>query len=85
MSTLDEPDHAIIPRPAKIDVPEDVTEAIRVLIRWAGDDPEREGLSIRPSASRARGRNIARVIGGSGAIICRAPSKKSAAMTRSCC
>ena len=48
MSTLDEPDHAIIPRPAKIDVPEDVMEAIRVLIRWAGDDPTREGLVETP-------------------------------------
>ncbi len=48
MSTLDEPDHAILPRPSKIDVPEDVKEAIRTLIRWAGDDPEREGLIETP-------------------------------------
>ena len=27
---------------AKIAVPEDVAEAIRTLIRWAGDDPARE-------------------------------------------
>ena len=29
-------------------VPEDVQEAIRTLIRWAGDDPEREGLRDTP-------------------------------------
>jgi len=32
----------------KIDVPENVQEAIRTLIRWAGDDPEREGLFDTP-------------------------------------
>ena len=30
-------------------VPEDVQEAIRTLIRWAGDDPTREGLLDTPS------------------------------------
>jgi GTP cyclohydrolase I len=30
-------------------VPEDVQEAIRTLIRWAGDDPTREGLRDTPS------------------------------------
>ncbi|WOE76632.1 GTP cyclohydrolase I FolE [Parasphingorhabdus sp. SCSIO 66989] len=29
-------------------VPEDVQEAIRTLLRWAGDDPEREGLVDTP-------------------------------------
>jgi GTP cyclohydrolase I len=29
-------------------VPNDVQEAIRTLIRWAGDDPEREGLQDTP-------------------------------------
>ncbi len=32
----------------KIDVPEHVQDAIRTLIRWAGDDPEREGLLDTP-------------------------------------
>lgn len=32
----------------KPDVPEDVQEAIRTLIRWAGDNPEREGLVDTP-------------------------------------
>ncbi|MGD9810111.1 MAG: GTP cyclohydrolase I FolE [Sphingobium sp.] len=31
-----------------IEVPNDVAEAIRTLIRWAGDDPEREGLIDTP-------------------------------------
>lgn len=32
----------------KPDVPEDVQEAIRTLLRWAGDDPSREGLLDTP-------------------------------------
>jgi GTP cyclohydrolase I len=34
--------------PAKPAVPGEVEEAIRTLIRWAGDDPEREGLLDTP-------------------------------------
>jgi GTP cyclohydrolase IA len=32
----------------KLFVPEDVQDAIRTLIRWSGDDPEREGLRDTP-------------------------------------
>ncbi|MBO9602426.1 MAG: GTP cyclohydrolase I FolE [Novosphingobium sp.] len=32
----------------KIEVPDHVQEAIRTLIRWAGDDPDREGLLDTP-------------------------------------
>ncbi|MEE4209067.1 MAG: GTP cyclohydrolase I FolE [Parvularcula sp.] len=32
----------------KPDVPEEVQEAVRTLIRWAGDDPSREGLLDTP-------------------------------------
>ena len=35
--------------PAKPTVPDDVQDAIRVLIRWTGEDPEREGLVDTPS------------------------------------
>ena len=36
-------------RPApKIDVPVEVQEAVRTLLRWAGDDPDREGLLDTP-------------------------------------
>jgi GTP cyclohydrolase I len=34
---------------SKPPVPEDVQEAIRTLIRWTGEDPEREGLVDTPS------------------------------------
>ena len=36
------------PRPAKPEVPEEVQEAIRTLIRWSGEDPTREGLLETP-------------------------------------
>ena len=32
----------------KVAVPQEVAEAVRTLIRWAGDDPEREGLRDTP-------------------------------------
>ncbi len=35
--------------PPQLHVPENVQEAIRTLIRWAGDDPEREGLQDTPA------------------------------------
>ena len=39
-----------ISRPAgKVPVPDDVQDAIRTLIRWAGDDPAREGLIDTPA------------------------------------
>ncbi|MCW3835489.1 GTP cyclohydrolase I FolE [Sphingomonas canadensis] len=42
-------DGDLIAAPAKIPVPESVAEAVRTLIRWAGDDPEREGLVDTPA------------------------------------
>jgi len=33
---------------AKVPVPDDVQNAIRTLIRWSGDDPDREGLLDTP-------------------------------------
>jgi GTP cyclohydrolase I len=37
-------------RPApRLPVPDDVAEAVRTLIRWAGDDPDREGLLDTPA------------------------------------
>jgi GTP cyclohydrolase I len=47
MSSLAGPDEDY-PR-GKPPVPDDVQEAIRTLIRWAGDDPTREGLVDTPS------------------------------------
>lgn len=36
-------------RDGKLDVPQDVQEAVRTLLRWAGDDPDREGLIDTPA------------------------------------
>ncbi|MHA6721015.1 GTP cyclohydrolase I FolE [Sphingomonas sp. RS6] len=45
----DEPeDGDIVAPPPKLPVPEEVADAIRTLIRWAGDDPTREGLLDTP-------------------------------------
>ena len=41
-------DGDLITPPAKVPVPDDVAEAVRTLIRWAGDDPDREGLLDTP-------------------------------------
>jgi GTP cyclohydrolase I len=49
MSGRDEPvDGDLVSSPAKIPVPEAVQEAVRTLIKWAGDDPDREGLLDTP-------------------------------------
>ncbi|MEP7316392.1 MAG: GTP cyclohydrolase I FolE [Sphingomicrobium sp.] len=42
-------DGDLIKAPAKLPVPDDVAAAIKTLIRWAGDDPEREGLLDTPA------------------------------------
>jgi GTP cyclohydrolase I len=34
--------------PPKLPVPQDVREAVKTLIRWAGDDPDREGVLQTP-------------------------------------
>jgi len=50
MSILGDDDEALHGVPSgKLPVPEDVQEAIRTLIRWSGDDPDREGLLDTPS------------------------------------
>lgn len=38
----------LVEAPAKPAVPDEVAEAIRTLLRWAGDDPMREGLLDTP-------------------------------------
>jgi GTP cyclohydrolase I len=46
----DSPDDGDLVAPApKIPVPDEVADAVRTLIRWAGDDPEREGLLDTPA------------------------------------
>ena len=41
-------DGDLVQSPPKIAVPDEVAEAVRTLIRWAGDDPDREGLLDTP-------------------------------------
>ncbi|HZG46407.1 MAG TPA: GTP cyclohydrolase I, partial [Allosphingosinicella sp.] len=41
-------DGDLVAEPAKIPVPDEVADAVRTLIRWAGDDPDREGLADTP-------------------------------------
>ena len=49
MSDYDDGPHAVDEyEAAKLPVPRDVQEAIRTLIRWSGDDPDREGLIDTP-------------------------------------
>jgi len=43
-----------------IEVPDDVSEAIRTLIRWAGDNPDREGLLDTPRRVARAWREYAR-------------------------
>ena len=48
--TMSSPDNGDLVAPdPKIAVPDDVAEAVRTLIRWAGDDPAREGLLDTPA------------------------------------
>jgi GTP cyclohydrolase IA len=42
-------DGDLIGTPTKIPVPAEVQDAVRTLIRWAGDDPDREGLLDTPA------------------------------------
>jgi GTP cyclohydrolase I len=42
-------DGDLVREPAKVAVPDDVREAVKTIIRWAGDDPEREGLLDTPN------------------------------------
>ncbi len=48
---LNEPepeDGDLVAEPRSVPIPAEVQEAIRTLIRWAGDDPDREGLRDTP-------------------------------------
>ncbi|HUE79536.1 MAG TPA: GTP cyclohydrolase I FolE [Sphingomicrobium sp.] len=41
-------DGDLVRSPPPVEVPQDVAEAVQTLIRWAGDDPDREGLLDTP-------------------------------------
>ena len=49
MSEAGTEDGDLVEAPGKVKVPADVAEAVRTLIRWAGDDPDREGLLDTPA------------------------------------
>ena len=42
-------DGDLVEGPPKVAVPDEVADAVRTLIRWAGDDPDREGLLDTPA------------------------------------
>jgi GTP cyclohydrolase IA len=61
MNGADEPSDGDLVRPSpKVSVPDDVQEAVRTLIRWAGDDPSREGLLETPARVARAWREYAR-------------------------
>jgi GTP cyclohydrolase I len=60
MAEAEPEDGDLVEGPAKVPVPEDVREAVRTLIRWAGDDPAREGLLDTPDRVARAWREYAR-------------------------
>ena len=50
----------LVQSPPKVEVPAEVAEAVRTLIRWAGDDPDREGLLDTPRRVARAWREYAR-------------------------
>ena len=53
-------DGDLVGEPNAVAVPADVQEAVRTLIRWAGDDPDREGLADTPRRVARAWREYAR-------------------------
>ena len=53
-------DGDLVREPSRVGVPDDVQEAVRTLIRWAGDDPAREGLRDTPKRVARAWREYAR-------------------------
>ena len=53
-------DGDLVQSPPKVMVPAEVAEAVRTLIRWAGDDPDREGLIDTPERVARAWREYAR-------------------------
>jgi GTP cyclohydrolase I len=60
MSEAGTEDGDLVEAPGKVRVPADVAEAVRTLIRWAGDDPDREGLRDTPARVARAWREYAR-------------------------
>ncbi len=60
MSESDPDNGDLVEEGGKTPVPDEVQEAVRTLIRWAGDDPEREGLLDTPARVARAWREYAR-------------------------
>ena len=60
MSEADPDDGDLVEEDGRVAVPEAVQEAVRTLIRWAGDDPGREGLLDTPRRVARAWREYAR-------------------------
>jgi GTP cyclohydrolase I len=61
-------DGDLVAPPPKVAVPEEVAEAVRTLIRWAGDDPGREGLLDTPARVARAWKEYARGYGEDPAL-----------------
>src|SRR5215207_5611605 len=60
MNSIEPEDGDLVSEPDRVDVPDDVQDAVRTLIRWAGDDPAREGLLDTPKRVARAWREYAR-------------------------
>ena len=56
-------DGDLVESPPAADIPPEVSEAVRTIIRWAGDDPDREGLLDTPRRVARAWREYARGYG----------------------
>ncbi len=63
MNSTEPEDGDLVSEPDRVDVPDDVQDAVRTLIRWAGDDPDREGLLDTPKRVARAWREYARGYG----------------------
>ncbi|MDP8994454.1 MAG: GTP cyclohydrolase I FolE [Pseudomonadota bacterium] len=63
MYDADPEDGDLVREPRQVKVPAEVQEAVRTLIRWAGDDPDREGLRDTPRRVARAWREYARGYG----------------------
>src|SRR5918997_1743014 len=68
MSHSDPEDGDLVEASPKVDVPDEVQEAVRTLIRWAGDDPDREGLLDTPARVARAWKEYARGYGEDPAV-----------------
>ncbi|HYD13403.1 MAG TPA: GTP cyclohydrolase I FolE [Allosphingosinicella sp.] len=60
MSEADPDDGDLVEEAGNVAVPDEVQDAVRTLIRWAGDDPDREGLLDTPKRVARAWREYAR-------------------------